>query len=194
MTELRFSSILFSEKFLAVWPLSDIDFLFQTAFHNLSEQTHRREIMFKRYFFTSMLLFFCVLVFSGTAFTGEDKYFKMVLKSAELDDAEAQFKLGNWYYNGLYVRQDYNDAIKWYKKAAENGHTEAQFSLAIMYDLGKAGMQDYKKAYVWYRLASARGHEDAKSELAVLEPKMSSSQITEAQKEAELLWKKIRKK
>lgn len=40
---------------------------------------------------------------------------------AEQGLAEAQNKLGDCYYNGEGLAQDYIEAVKWYRKAAEQG-------------------------------------------------------------------------
>jgi len=45
-------------------------------------------------------------------------------KLAERGDAEAQDILGNMYYNGQGVPQDYKEAARWYRKAAEQGDAE----------------------------------------------------------------------
>ena len=51
-------------------------------------------------------------------------------KAAEQGDASAQFNLGNLYFTGQGVPQDYAKAIEWFGKAAAQGHTEAKDSLA----------------------------------------------------------------
>lgn len=40
---------------------------------------------------------------------------------AQQGDAEAQLKLARMYYHGEGVRQDYNEAARWYRKAADQG-------------------------------------------------------------------------
>ena len=42
-------------------------------------------------------------------------------KSAEQENAMAQYNLGVMYKNGQGVKQDYEKAVYWYKKAAEQG-------------------------------------------------------------------------
>ena len=49
--------------------------------------------------------------------------------AAEQGDAEAQCGLGEMYYGGEGVPQDYAEAIKWWKLAAKQGHEEAQYNL-----------------------------------------------------------------
>ena len=46
-------------------------------------------------------------------------------EDAEKGNAEAQYHLGSRYFFGLGVKQDYNEAAKWFKKAAAQGHSGA---------------------------------------------------------------------
>ena len=50
-------------------------------------------------------------------------------KQANQGNADAQFLLGNAYYTGNGVEQDYNEAISWWHKAAAQGNTSAQKAL-----------------------------------------------------------------
>ena len=58
--------------------------------------------------------------------------FRGTLQAAEQGNAKAQYNLGVRYDNGLGVRQDYTQAVQWYRKAAEQGDAEAQFNLGSM--------------------------------------------------------------
>jgi TPR repeat protein len=54
-------------------------------------------------------------------------------KAAELGDAEAQFKLGNMFYQGDGVPKDNVEARRWYRMAADQGHAESQRALQLLY-------------------------------------------------------------
>lgn len=64
-------------------------------------------------------------------------YSETTLKSAKAGNAEAQNTIGDGYYSGQGVEQDYKKAFEWYMKAANNGHLEAMNSVAFMYDNGE---------------------------------------------------------
>ena len=51
---------------------------------------------------------------------------------AESGGADAQFQLGQWYYEGRHVDQDYVLACQWYRQALGNGHPQAALSLASL--------------------------------------------------------------
>ncbi len=40
---------------------------------------------------------------------------------AEQGEAQAQFKLGVMYHQGLEVEQDYEEAVRWYRQATDQG-------------------------------------------------------------------------
>ncbi len=82
------------------------------------------------------------------------------IKLAEQGDAEAQFRLGERYYNGDDVEQDYEEAVKWYRKAAEQGNASAQYCLGMCYYCysGNVVAQDYGEAVRWFRKSAEQGN------------------------------------
>src|SRR5271170_5970125 len=55
---------------------------------------------------------------------------------AEYGDADAESSLGNSYYHGQGVPQDYAQAFLWYGKAANQNDANAQRGLGFMYQNG----------------------------------------------------------
>ena len=60
---------------------------------------------------------------------GHEEAVKWYRLSAKQGDADGQCGLGEMYYGGEGVPQDYAEAIKLWKLAAEQGHEEAQYNL-----------------------------------------------------------------
>ena len=52
-----------------------------------------------------------------------------VLAAAKNGHADSQYRLGTMYENGVVVKQDYPEAIKWYREASKNGFSQAEFKL-----------------------------------------------------------------
>ena len=71
-------------------------------------------------------------------------------EGTNLVDVTNLFNLGSSYYE----REDYEEAVRWYRAAAEQGHVIAQPSLAYMYHRGQGVPQDYEEAVRWYRAAN----------------------------------------
>jgi hypothetical protein len=84
--------------------------------------------------------------------------FEQTLAEAEQGNAKAQYKLGNMYFSGVGVKQDYAEALRWFTKAAEQGHANAQNNLAEMYHKGRGVKQDDAEAVRWHTKAAEQGH------------------------------------
>ena len=93
------------------------------------------------------------------------KEFKAV---AEQGHAEAQFSLGEMYYDGDGVTEDITEAVKWYRKAADQGLEAAQYNLEVMSRDGQAVPQDYTEAAKWYREAAEQGDSCAQYHLGLM--------------------------
>lgn len=81
------------------------------------------------------------------------------------NDAAEQFALGDRYYTGDGVPQDYVQARCCYKKAAAQGYAGAQYSLGLIYEEGHGVRPDYRRARKWYAKVAAQGY--AKAQFAL---------------------------
>jgi TPR repeat protein len=80
----------------------------------------------------------------------------------EVGEPNAQYIIGEMYYNGLGVKKDHAEAAIWIRKAAEQGLSEAQFVIGHMYYYGLGVKEDHAEALIWCRKAAAQGHIRAK--------------------------------
>ena len=87
---------------------------------------------------------------------------------ADQGGAKAQFKLGQVYYYGKGVAQDYAEALRWYRKAADQGDAEAQYAVGYSYSHGQGVPQDYPEALRWYHQAAAQNYARAQAGLATM--------------------------
>ena len=71
-------------------------------------------------------------------------------QKAQNGDVKAMKTVGNAYYDGRGVRQDYEEAVRWFKKAAERGSSAAMYSLGRMYYYGEGVNEDNSKAFNWF--------------------------------------------
>jgi len=108
-----------------------------------------RTILFALAILTGLMLSSCT--------TPTDQNIDVLRKSAEKGDKEAQYNLGVMYDNGKGVRQDYTEAMKWYKLAAAQGDALAQYNLGGMYDRGIGVKQDKRQAKEWFGNACDNG-------------------------------------
>ena len=56
------------------------------------------------------------------------------------------------------LKNNYVEALKYYKMAAELGDDQAQYIVAQMYEDGEGVEQSYSEAAKWYRMAAEQGH------------------------------------
>lgn len=67
--------------------------------------------------------------------------------------------MGYFYYEGLGVKKDLQQAFYWTKKAAEHGDRDGQCNLAWFYEDGMGVSKDAEKARYWYGQAALQGHD-----------------------------------
>lgn len=66
-------------------------------------------------------------------------------------------KIGNIFYKGEDIPQDYKQAYELYSQAAEIGDAEAQNNIGYFYQRGFYVDKDYQKAFEWYLKAAEQG-------------------------------------
>lgn len=101
-------------------------------------------------------------------------------------DPAAQYELGNRYYGGDQVKQDFDEAFIWYRRSALQGNADAQYHLGTMYLMGEGIEQNDLEAKNWYEKAAEQGHEEAKHNLANLQRiNTEKTTVTESQDESQ---------
>ena len=75
---------------------------------------------------------------------------KWYRKSASQGHAEAQYRLGHCYYNGLGVIKSYSKAVTWFRRAARQGYAVASFLLGECYRSGIGVEKNCNKAVKWF--------------------------------------------
>ena len=92
-------------------------------------------------------------------------------QSARLNLPDAQLLMGTNYEVGLLFKQDFVEALSWYRKAANQDFPYAQYELAAIYYEGRAGQKkNLKEAYFWALLAHRHHFLDAKTLIQTLNP------------------------
>ena len=85
-----------------------------------------------------------------------------VTQAAEYGDDRGQFYVGESYYHGRIVEQDYIQASKWFTLSAEKGYAIAQYYLGHMYYRGNGVPIDEKEAMRWFKLSIDRACNEAR--------------------------------
>lgn len=82
-------------------------------------------------------------------------------QAAQSGDAQAQFELGEFYYDGKNAPQDLNKALAYFEQASLQGHAEAQYRLGSMFFRGEGVAANNVQAYIVLKMAAVNGAEDA---------------------------------
>jgi GAF domain-containing protein len=107
---------------------------------------------------------------------------------AERGDPAAENALGLLYAQGdakLAVKQDENEAARWFTKAAEHGSVPAESKLGSLYMSGRGVQQDWNRAYFWIVLARAGGDEAGKALAPFVLTHLTPVQRTVVEQQAE---------
>lgn len=74
------------------------------------------------------------------------KNFDEILKLAEKGDAEAQYVLGEFYYDGINVKKDLDEAVKYFTESMKNGYIDSISALGVCYYYNNSMNLGIKKA------------------------------------------------
>lgn len=83
---------------------------------------------------------------------------KNVLALAKKGDAAAQNEVGGWYYRGRHVKQNYEEALRWWAKSAEQGNVQAIGNMGLCYRTGHGIAPDSLKATRLYQRSIKDGN------------------------------------
>lgn len=86
---------------------------------------------------------------------------QLLLLRAKTNDADAEFELGKCYHEGLGVKKDSAESLRWYEKAAEHGIVEAQMMVGVSYWTGLEVKADEEKGVKWFEKAAEEGEPGA---------------------------------
>jgi len=90
-----------------------------------------------------------------------------LIAAAQAGNVDAQSQLGDIYRVGdEFTKQDYAEALRWYRLAAEQGEPNAENNLGAMYDNAFGVPKDMAEAARWYRLSADQGLSTAQFNLA----------------------------
>jgi TPR repeat protein len=107
-------------------------------------------------------------------------------RAADAGEMNAQFNLGVIYYEGKFAQQSYDKALMLYKRSADQGNAKAQHNLGLMLANGIGTTQDRVEAYKWFMLSGSDDAIAATTEMQAIAPRMSPTEIAQAQERAEL--------
>ena len=106
-------------------------------------------------------------------------------QAAKQNLPEAQYMLGQAYYEGVGTPANAALALEWFEKSARQGYAAGQMMAAQVYLSGDAGKSDPYKAYAWSELAVRNGRIEAGLIKDYASYKLSRKAIEQATQEAQ---------
>lgn len=103
---------------------------------------------------------------------------------AQSGNPQAQFEMGERFFQGLGVPKNDADSAAWFQRAAQQGHPKAQSILAMLSFLGRGVEADPAEAYKWISLAAACGEEEVLNNKRKIASKISPDDMAEGAKRA----------
>ncbi|WP_263264804.1 tetratricopeptide repeat protein [Pseudomonas sp. RIT-PI-S] len=101
-------------------------------------------------------------------------------QSASAGDAQAQYELGRFYYDGKQTERDLNQALSYFEQASLQGHAEAQYHLGLMFFRGEGVPANNVQAYIVLKMAAVNGAEDALDSADEVSASMSHEDLERA--------------
>jgi uncharacterized protein len=105
---------------------------------------------------------------------------------AAAGNPQAQFEMGERFYQGSGVGRDFGPAAGWFALAANQGHPDAQRNLAFMLFLGRGVEMDLAEAYKWICLAAQHGRPDLQEARRKMAAKIPPAAVQEGERRAGL--------
>lgn len=100
----------------------------------------------------------------------DEEELQRLKKRMKAGDAEAIFRLGYYYREGVYgIQQNDTKALELYHRSAELGYAKAYIGIGFAYDHGRGVEVDKKKALHYWELAAKAGNATARHNLGSAE-------------------------
>jgi uncharacterized protein len=91
---------------------------------------------------------------------------RLLIKSIKLNNPDAHFALGSWYFFGKHVPKSIEKSISLWEKGASVGSVESCLELALLYEKGDIIPPNLNKTLYFYVMAAALGSGQAYYEMS----------------------------
>ncbi|MEO4045655.1 tetratricopeptide repeat protein [Pseudomonas sp. CAU 1711] len=80
---------------------------------------------------------------------------------AQQGDAQAQYELGEFFYDGQRAPRDLPQALRWFEQSSLQGNAQAQLRLGTMFYRGEGVPANNVQAYIVLKMAAVNGSDEA---------------------------------
>jgi TPR repeat protein len=98
-------------------------------------------------------------------------------QAAESGDPQAEYELGEFYYDGKRAPRDLALALNWFEQASLQGHAQAQFRLGMMFFRGEGVPANNVQAYIVLKMAAVNGSDEAMDSADLVSARMPREEL-----------------
>ncbi|GAB3382156.1 tetratricopeptide repeat protein [Azotobacter armeniacus] len=98
-------------------------------------------------------------------------------QAAQNGDFQAEYELGEFYYDGKRTPRDLSRALTWFEQASLQGHALAQHRLGLMFFRGEGVPANNVQAYIVLKMAAVNGSEEALDSADLVAEQMSRNEM-----------------
>lgn len=138
--------------------IQDLKILEQKIINNSAEVTIADMLEIESIFHNSDIQY---KLFEYYTDTDDQEAFKWLQLSVEQDNANAQYVMAKYYYNGVYVVENMDKCVELLQKAIIQNHIEAKLRLGIFLCDGEGIERDINKGLAYIKEAADEGNSDA---------------------------------
>ncbi len=98
-------------------------------------------------------------------------------QAARGGDTQAEFELGEFYYDGSRAPRDLAQALSWFEQASLQGHARAQYRLGMMFFRGEGVPANNIQAYIVLKMAAVNGSDEAMDNADLVAAQMPQEEL-----------------
>ncbi|WP_087016347.1 tetratricopeptide repeat protein [Thaumasiovibrio subtropicus] len=109
-----------------------------------------------------------MLVRESETLEAAEKGIALLEQLANAGDPDVMTDIADFYYEAVYLEQDYEEALKWFIKAGDLGDSYGAYSAGYMFYNGEGAETNYPLAAKYHTIAAKAGDMDSMFELAIM--------------------------
>jgi TPR repeat protein len=98
-------------------------------------------------------------------------------QAAQNGDLQAEYELGEFYYDGKRAPRDLERALTWFERASLQGHAPAQYRLGMMFFNGEGVPASNVQAYIVLKMAAVNGSDEAMDSADLVSAQMPREEL-----------------
>src|SRR3990167_4968973 len=98
-------------------------------------------------------------------------------QAAHNGDPQAEYELGEFYYDGKRAPRDLAQALNWFEQASLQGHAQAQYRLGMMFFRGEGVPANNVQAYIVLKMAAVNGSDEAMDSADLVSERMQREEL-----------------